>query len=304
MNYIENLKQFLKIQFKFLTRRNHKTYFQTERKTRSISRKYIIQYIDWFHLHFFEPFLEKFGLRLHSIELVDHQHKVDKISIDIKPFNNQPLETLETLNDSKKFSIYRCKERKNISDSTYQDLINSGADFPSLRFVKEFRGFLDSEFEYKENSMGRYVDPKKKIEYYFNLFKDSINVQQGKIHIRLAGDGTIIAKNYSMLNFSFGFLNEIDNEVQTNPNSVTGNFTLGAFVLKQENYEELNIALAELIQLLAALKTITVNGFNYDVEFWLGGDLKFLSIVLGRLSLTLNSFSRLHDFQVLVNFRY
>jgi len=100
---------------------------------------------------------------------------------------------------------------------------------------------------------GTYVDPKDKIVYYFNLFKNQITIQNNTIHIRLAGDSTNIGKNISVLNFSFGFLDKIkfeNNEQQsltTNPNAVTGNFSLGVFLIKSESYDEIKESLAEIL---------------------------------------------------------
>ena len=85
----------------------------------------------------------------------------------------------------------------------------------------------------------------------------------------------------TVLNFSFGFLDVIDNQIQTNPNAVTGNFTLGLFKVKSECYDELKISLDELVESLSQLETVTINGIEYNIEYWLGGDLKFLALVLG-----------------------
>jgi len=44
----------------------------------------------------------------------------------------------------------------------------------------------------------------------------------------------------------------------------------------------LKTALKELLDELKTLKTIEVDGTEYTIEFWLGGDLKFLALVLGK----------------------
>ena len=79
--------------------------------------------------------------------------------------------------------------------------------------------------------LGEYVDLKQKIDYYLKIFKDIIKIENNTINIRLAGDSTNIGKNLSVLNFSFGFLDEISRTKsdETNPNTVTGNFSLGVF---------------------------------------------------------------------------
>lgn len=111
------------------------------------------------------------------------------------------------------------------------------------------------------------------------IFKDEISIREHIINIRLAGDGTNIGKNTTILNFSFGFLNEIKNRTETNPNTVTGNFTLGVFKVKSESYEEIKVALKELLLQLEQIKKISIGDIQYEVKFWLGGDLKFLALV-------------------------
>ena len=115
------------------------------------------------------------------------------------------------------------------------------------------------------------------------IFKDQLVINEGTINIRLAGDGTYVGNNISVLNFSFGFLDSIENSIDTNPNTVNGNFSLGVFRLKSECYDELKIALKELVILLSEIDTIMSDGFLFKVKFWLGGDLKFLASVLGKI---------------------
>ena len=88
----------------------------------------------------------------------------------------------------------------------------------------------------------------------------------------------------TVLNFSFGFLDIINNKIETNPNAVTGNFTLGLFKVKSECYDELKISLTELNEALSLLQTITLDG-----------DLKFLALVLGMNKFDQNFFNRFNQ---------
>jgi len=125
------------------------------------------------------------------------------------------------------------------------------------------------------------VDPKQKIDYYLNIFKEIIRIENNTINISLAGDSTNIAKNISVINFSFGFLDEIrrNKPEETNPNMATGNFSL---IIKSKFYEDLRKALTELIDLLSAIEATEIDGKIYDIVFWLGRDLKFLALALGK----------------------
>ena len=99
----------------------------------------------------------------------------------------------------------------------------------------------------------------------------------------------------TVLNFSFGFLDIINNKIETNPNAVTGNFTLGLFKVKSECYDELKISLTELNEALSLLQTITLDGKEYKIEYWLGGDLKFLALVLGMNKFDQHFFNRFNQ---------
>jgi hypothetical protein len=45
-------------------------------------------------------------------------------------------------------------------------------------------------------------------------------------------------------------------------------------------------ALKELVALIKSTKEIDIDGEKYKIEYWLGGDMKFLLLVLGNFSLT------------------
>ena len=52
----------------------------------------------------------------------------------------------------------------------------------------------------------------------------------------------------------------------------------------KESYEEIQLALNEILcnlEAISTLKEITVEGKTYPIKFYLGGDLKFLALVLG-----------------------
>ena len=101
----------------------------------------------------------------------------------------------------------------------------------------------------------------KKLEYYIRLFKNDLRIRNNRLDIRLAGDGTQIGNNLSVLNF--------------------------------KDYNDTKISLKETLDELKVMKTIEVDGTEYSLEFYLGGDLKFIAIVLGKI------FSRYHFFRTL-----
>jgi len=112
-------------------------------------------------------------------------------------------------------------------------------------------------------------------------------LKDNTINIRLAGDGTNIANNLTILNFNFGFLDRIDEDnantkiEKTNPNTANGCFLIGIYTIKEESYEEIKESLEQVISELSNLKEITIDNKTYNINYFLGGDLKFIASVLG-----------------------
>ena len=52
-----------------------------------------------------------------------------------------------------------------------------------------------------------------------------------------------------------------------------------AIVLVSEKYESLSVAFREIAKEANELDTITYNGVSHVIEYFLGGDVKFLSLV-------------------------
>lgn len=123
---------------------------------------------------------------------------------------------------------------------------------------------------------------KEKIGYYLKTYKDQIKLSNDTVKIRIAGDGTSIARNFTVLNMTFGFLDPINKSGKnnTNPNSVLGNFALGVFSVASESYDEL-ICLHEINEEIKHLKEIQIDGTVYKLDFYLGGDMKFVLLVYG-----------------------
>lgn len=49
----------------------------------------------------------------------------------------------------------------------------------------------------------------------------------------------------------------------------------------KEDYDEIKISMKELCESFKALKKLKSENKTYDIEYYLGGDLKFLALVLG-----------------------
>ena len=98
---------------------------------------------------------------------------------------------------------------------------------------------------------------------------------QNVISVKLTGDGTNLGRNIHVVNFAFTLLQE-GALVQ----SPTGNHTI-AILRCHESYSDLFTGLADIREEVRNLTTLVVDGYEFSVSFFLGGDWKFLAVVCG-----------------------
>ena len=94
--------------------------------------------------------------------------------------------------------------------------------------------------------------------------------------MKLTGDGTQIARGLSVVNVSFTVLEE----GQSRACSAFGNHSI-AILRVSEKYEELKAGLEDIIEEAKDLEVLSIRDNVYSIQFFLGGDLKFLAAVCG-----------------------
>ena len=100
------------------------------------------------------------------------------------------------------------------------------------------------------------------------------------LKVKLSGDVTKICRKVNLINFTFTLLNE-----KATTMSPKGNHTL-AIINGTEDYDLLKISLSDLVEEVKCLSSIMIKGVTFPIEFYLGGDLKFLAIICGIQSAT------------------
>lgn len=95
------------------------------------------------------------------------------------------------------------------------------------------------------------------------------------IGVKISGDGTNIGKRLKLVNVTYIILNEKEAAM-----SEKGNYVL-AILKTSENYDNLKESLSDLTQEMLKLNKVTVEGKTYNIEYFLGGDWKFLACVCG-----------------------
>ena len=101
--------------------------------------------------------------------------------------------------------------------------------------------------------------------------------QAHKVRVKLTGDGTYIGSRQHVVTFGFTLLDE--GAASQSPN---GNYTVCIF-RAPESYECMSVCLQDVIKdvELISKNGIKVDGDNFEVDFYLGADWKFLATVCG-----------------------
>lgn len=173
------------------------------------------------------------------------------------------------------------KDKFNISRRAYHELAQSCHILPSQSVLSKQVKELNKTFEVMEID-GKYTGVYQSItERLIAILGDYIRqpekqhlFSKKKVRVKISGDGTKIGKRIHVLNFVFSIVGE---------NSCAGekgSYLVG-IVKVPEKYLPLKEALGKIIQEVNNLDEILLGNESYSVEFYLGGDLKFLNLVLG-----------------------
>ena len=95
------------------------------------------------------------------------------------------------------------------------------------------------------------------------------------VKVKVSSDGTNVGKRLSVVNVTYTILNEKQRAI-----SEKGNYLL-AIVKEKESYDILSVGLPDLAKEMEQLKEIKAEGSIYKIEYFFGGDWKFLASVCG-----------------------
>ena len=101
---------------------------------------------------------------------------------------------------------------------------------------------------------------------------DASFIRDKRVRVKLTGDGANIGKHLHVVNFAFTILDEGDLAY-----SAAGNHCIAIFK-ETEDYDSLKRCLHDIIRDVEALP---VNDFEFEINYYLGGDWKFLAVITG-----------------------
>ena len=225
-------------------------------------------------------FLQCFGFLLDKIVLRStEKHEVVNLNYLCPPATGSESEEDEDdLPDSVKETLYLL-ERFGVSDECYHELAMLHPQLPRLYKIKNARRDITLEIELLPlpAKNGAYRPLKNCLSL---VLSRKLQDQEllSSVQVKFSGDGASFSRNatYELLSFSFPSL--CDDAL-----AGTGNHTFAA-VKCTENYDNLKQALepvlADMNELIEA-QEIEVEGKIIKLEIRLGGDMKFLLVVLG-----------------------
>ena len=222
------------------------------------------------------------GFEAHSVELENiNTGSIEILDVSAGAFSDKENLLDNSDSDDKIYSTLYVKDKFSISDQAFHELSLLASDLPKSYQVKKLAQILNSEFEIKpapNKILGVQQSLRVRLTSCLNRLvekaaMDGINFPT-TIKVKLTGDGTRIARGYSIVNFAFTILE--DGRAQ----SALGNHVI-AILKIEENYEKLLAGLQDICEEAKDIEVISIKEKVYTVIWFLGGDWKFLSTVCG-----------------------
>ena len=254
-----------------ILRRPKKSWSQSSRQSQHKKKKKITNKL----LHV-TSFCEDNGFKLHGVELENTETGIHE-AVDLSTGKFVPQVTGK--NNDIHSTLY-IKDKYSISDTSYHEL-SILSDLPSSKKVQRLRYKLNLNYSIKKAPANIIRVQQSLKEQLIPCITNIINNIPGDnipscFHIKLTGDGTQIGRGFTIVNFAFTILEEGDKA-----HSAAGNHSLGIFKVCESDYSALHEALQDIISEANHLKHVIINSNTYNIEYYLGGDMKFLALVCG-----------------------
>lgn len=174
--------------------------------------------------------------------------------------------------DKAKFALY-VKDKFSLSHQAYHELTLLSGDLPRSYNIKKLTKELNSKYNISPLP-GDLIGVQQKLKDRLLVHLPSSCMQGETVRLKLSGDGTAIGRNLHVINFTFTLLDS------GGATSVAGNHSL-AIMKVPEKYDELHSGLQDIVSEASDLQVLVVGGQTLTLQYFLGGDWKFLALVCG-----------------------
>ena len=197
---------------------------------------------------------------------------------DLQLLETEPNELTDNDIDDINMWVY-LKDKFNISNEAWHELAMKCKDMPTKYKICKHIDNLNGKWNLKctpGEAEGIQISFKESLEEQIKrLQKNGVLDKDTTIKVKISGDGTNIGKRLKLENVTYTILNE-----KVAAMNEKGNYVL-SIIKATENYDNLKESLADLNDEMSNLKDITVNNHKYSIEYFLGGDWKFLACGCG-----------------------
>ena len=188
------------------------------------------------------------------------------------------------------------KDRFSISGTAYHEMAKVCRAMPRHYRIKQKITELNQMWDIKPTPPGivgvqQALEPRLRnriMQLEKNTPEDAPFKCNSLVRVKLSGDSTNMGKRIQVENFTYTLLDEGDKAY-----SYEACHPLAMFKAP-EKYDSLKLALEDIIHEVSELKTIAVGDKEYSIEYYLGGDWKFLALVTGETKMNVIVFSLHH----------
>ena len=207
---------------------------------------------------------------------------VDESELDSSLINDDSTEVRDEITDEQLDNVFLMlyvKDKFQISDKAWQDLSVQAKDLPSKYSIKKRIELLNTQWNvFPTPGAAEGVQMKLKdslMEQTSWLLKDKKLNNCNSLKIKVSGDGTRIGKRLQLLNVTYTIINEGKLAMSEKENYVL------AVIKTKDDYTGIRDSLSDLRDEMKKLDSITCENRTFKIEYFLGGDWKFLATVCG-----------------------
>jgi hypothetical protein len=223
-------------------------------------------------------FMKTFGLEISQIKLKDEEGS--NYSFDYAADHGASSNLCQNDIKERVEQILFLLDKFCVGDAVYHEFTSLSDDLPKSYLVKQMRGNMNKTYHI-ERTRGY---PGARLNFTSTLrdhVQELLTQQPGLIdsvlQVKLSGDGARMTRSTNFMMFSFALFQ------QNNVMSSKSNRSV-AIINGKEDYETLMTALPDFFDEVNSLiekGTLLVDGKEVKLEFFLGGDYKFLLMVMG-----------------------
>ena len=209
-----------------------------------------------------------------TLNFLDSNKEIDQDGVSLSNYENLNFEDKDLLKQ-----LVFLLDKFCVSDAAYHELSMIYDDMPRKYLLIQCREDINKIYHIERlpgNKPGAMINLNSELQ---RMIKFQLNkgVKDNKFQIKFSGDGARVSRISNFVIFSVAILT---NEINLSYNQLN---TL-AVVKCDENYENLRDSCKPLFDQLSEIsekKQITVDEQNFEIDLFVGGDMKFLQILLG-----------------------